>query len=336
MVPMRLGRRLVLPCVALAAALSGCGLFDAGSTIEDAFAYLPADTFQVLFTESGIADDLDTSELGRYAEVMQEAPFNDGDVEWEAWAAWGEPGDAERTAAVWKVDDDADLDALAEDLEENGYDKDTVHGRLLFSIDLSAAEDGMIGGTYPVPLLLNVLIDEDEQVVAGSPDAASLDDVAAVVGDDDDSLADDDDGFDDLLSAAEVDPDIAWLTRDGFALCITAERSAPTNRADDYQDLGRPAARALFISGHDANVRLVLQYDSEDEAADDLEARETLVESGVDPVTREPFDDLGDFELEQDSDLLLIDEDFERGAQAAIQAERRGGGPGACGPAPAG
>jgi hypothetical protein len=339
MVPMRPGRRLALPGCVLAVlastTLTGCGLLDTGSDVDEAFEYLPADTFQVLFTEGGVADDLDTSELGRYAQVMEDAPFNDGDIEWEAQAAWGDPGDAERTAAVWKVDDDTDLDALAEDLEAQGYDKDTVDGRSFFSVELSAAEDGAIGGTYPVPLLLNVLIDEDEQVVAGASDTAPLEDVAAVISDDDDSLADDD-GFDDLLDAADDDPDIAWLTSDGFAVCVSTDRSLTEDRRDDYEDLGRPEARALFVSGDDADVRLALQYDSEDAATDDLEARETLVDDGVDPVTREPFDDLGDFELEQDGDLLLIDEDFDGGARAAIQAERKGGGPGVCGPAAAG
>ncbi len=97
-----------------------------------------------------------------------------------------------------------------------------------------------------MPLLLNVLIDEDEQVVAGASDTGPLEDVAAVIGDDDDSLADDD-GFDDLLDAADDDPDIAWLTSDGFAVCVTTGRSLPEDRRDDYQDLGRPEARALFV-----------------------------------------------------------------------------------------
>ena len=336
---MRPGLRLRRPALALAALIAptlvGCGLLDIGSDVDDAFEYLPAETFQVLFTEGGLADDLDTSALGRYSQLMADAPFNEGDIEWEARAAWGEPGDSERTAAVWKVDDDTDLDGLAENLEDHGYDKDTDDGRSFFSIDLAEAEDGAVDGTYPVPLMLNVLIDEDEQVVAGSPDAASLDDVAAVIGDDDDSLADDDGGFDVLLDAADDDPDIAWLTRDGFAVCIAAERPVPRRDRGDYDDLGRPVARALFVSGDDADVRLVLQYDDVDEVKDDLEARETLIEDGVDPVTRKAFGDLGDFVLEQDGDLLLIDQDLEDGAPAAIRAERQGGGPGVCG-SPAG
>ena len=162
------------------------------------------------------------------------------------------------------------------------------------------------------PIMLNVLLAEDEQIVAASPvDRETLADIAAVIRDDDDSLADAG-GFDDLLDAAEDDPDIAWLTEDPAAVCAGA------------------VARALFVSGDDADVRLALQYDGEDDAKDDLEARKTLVEDGVDPLTRKPFDDLGDFELEQDGALLLIDEDFEGGARFAIQAERRGGGPGAC------
>ncbi len=110
MVPMRLGPGLLRPVVALALVatptLAGCGLFDGGSNVDKALEYLPADTFSVRFTGGDIADDLDTSELGRYAQVMEDAPFNGGDIEWEAWASWGDPGDPDGTAAVWKVDDD--------------------------------------------------------------------------------------------------------------------------------------------------------------------------------------------------------------------------------------
>ena len=297
----------------IAPTLIGCGLLDTGSDVDKAFEYLPADTFQVRFTTGGVADRLDTSEIGRYAKLMDDAPFNADDVDWEAWASWGDPDEPSGTATVWKVDDDTDLTALADDLEEKGYAKADSDGRSLFSIDLSESDDGTVGGTYPVPLLLNVLIDEDEQVVAGANDVGSLEDVAAVVGDDDDSLADAD-GFEDLLNAADDDPDIAWLTNDGAAVCLGTE------------------ARALFVYD-DEDVRLALQYDSDDAAKEDLEAREALVEDGVDPVTREPFADLGDFELERDGDLVLIDEDFEGGALAAIEAELNGGGPGMCGPA---
>ncbi|KAA1418992.1 hypothetical protein F0U44_11035 [Nocardioides humilatus] len=331
---MLLGRRLrhsaLALTVAVAPLLSGCALIDllgGESSIEKSFEYLPADTFQVLFTDADVADDLDPSELGRYAETMEDARFNQGDVEWEAWAAWGEPGDSEQTAAVWKVEDDTDLDALADDLEAHGYTKDRVDGRDLFSIEPSSvAEDS----PYPVPLLLNVLIDEDEQVVAGAPDAASLEDVAAVIGDDDDSLADDG-GFDDLLDAADDDPEVAWLTRAGFAVCLTNDRGVPQDQRSAYADLGRPEARALFVSD-DADVRLALQFASEDDAKDDLDAREMLLDDGIDPVTRKPYDELGDYDLEQDDDRVVIDEDLEGSAAVAIRAERRGGGPGVCGP----
>lgn len=296
--------------VLVAAALSGCGLFDRGSDVDEAFEYLPADTFQVRFTEGGIADQLDTSEIGRYAKLMDDAPFNADDIDWEAWASWGDPEQPKGAAAVWKVDDDTDLAALGDDLEEQGYDKEDIDGRSLFSIDLSASDDGTVGGIYPVPLLLNVLIDEDEQVVAGATDVGSLDDVAAVIADDDDSLADAN-GFEELLDAADDDPDIAWLTNGGVTVCTGT------------------VARALFVFD-DADVRVALRYDSEDEAKDDFEARKTLIEDGVDPVTRKPFDDLGDFKVEQDGELLLIDEDFDGGALAAIEAELNGGGPGGC------
>ena len=125
MVPMRLGPRLRGPALVLAAVvastLAGCGLFDRGSDVDEAFEYLPADTFQVQFTEGGLDDDLGTSDLRLYAEVMKDAPFNDGDVEWEAWTSWGDPGDADGTASRLEGRRQPRLDALADDLEKKGY-----------------------------------------------------------------------------------------------------------------------------------------------------------------------------------------------------------------------
>ena len=263
----------------------------------------------MLFTEGGLSDDLDTSELGRYSELMDDAPFNDRDIEWEARASWGDPEDPDGAATVWKVDDDLDFDALADDLEDKGYTTSSAGTMTVYSVDTSSAgQDGTIGGVYP-PIMLNVLLAEDEQIVAASAaDREALLDVAAVIVDDDDSLADDG-GFEDLLDVADDDPDIAWLARGGPAVCTGT------------------VARALFVF-EDEDVRLALQYDGDDDAKTDLKAREELVENGVDPVTREPFADLGSFELEQDGDRVVIDEDFEGGARAALRAERKGGGPG--------
>lgn len=298
-----MGVALVLP------ALAGCGLLSGGSEVEESFEYLPADAAQVRFAVSGLDEDVDQSELSSYTETLEDAPFNADAVEWEAAATWDDGA-----ATVWKVDDDLDFGALADDLEEKGYTKESVKGRSLFTIDLSDSQGGLVGGTYPVPLLLTVLLDEDEQVVAGGSEPGDLEEIAAVIADDEDSLADDG-GFEDLLDAAEDDPDIAWLARDGDALCDGM------------------VARGLFLA-EEKDVRLVLQYDDEGAADDDLDARTELVEEGVDPITARPFDELGEFDLERDGDRIVVEEDWDGGPRVAFQAEQQRGGPGACTSAP--
>lgn len=310
----RLRRRASALALALtAAAVTGCGLLDIGSELEDSFEYLPADTFEVRFAVAGLDDDLDPSDLGRYAEAMADGPFTVDDVEWEAAAVWGDPDDRRGSATVWKATDDADLDGLVEDLEEKGYTKRSVDGRPLLSVELSESDGGLVGGTYPLPLMLNVLVDADEEVVAASPEAAALETIAAVISDDDRSVADDS-GFEDLVDGADGDAEVAWLFSAGGALCEGM------------------VGRGLFVLPDDV-VRLVLQYGDEEEAEADLEARTALVEDGVDPVTQQPFADLGSFDLERDGDRLVVEEDFDAGPVAALRAEQSRGGPGAC-PAP--
>lgn len=300
-----MGVALVLP------ALAGCGLLSGGSEVEESFEYLPADAAQVRFAVSGLDEDVDQSELSSYTETLEDAPFNADAVEWEAAATWDDGA-----ATVWKVDDDLDFGALADDLEEKGYTTSSAGTMQVYTVDLTAADvDGTVGGTYPVPLMLNVLLAEDEQIVAATARGkAPLLDVAAVIADDEDSLADDG-GFEDLLDAAEDDPDIAWLARDGDALCDGM------------------VARGLFLA-EEKDVRLVLQYDDEGAADDDLDARTELVEEGVDPITARPFDELGEFDLERDGDRIVVEEDWDGGPRVAFQAEQQRGGPGACTSAP--
>lgn len=371
MVPMPRGRRLSVPLLALVVGatptLTACGLFDGGSPIEDAFEYLPADTVQVRFAdrlamaERLEVDDLDPrdlsdgdvddyvgeltdedngavaiTDLNTYVAAMRDAPLNELDVEWEAWASWGESdGESRGAAFVWKVGDDVDFDELADDLEAKGYEKGGSGDLPMFTNDISNADEtGLFGGVYP-PTMVNVLLDEDEQVVVSAVSPDSLADVADVIAEDSDSLADDG-GLDKLLDVADGDPELAWLTNGGPDVCIGGGR-LPADALEQYGDLGRPQARAFFVSGVDEpEVLLALRYASEDAAKDDLEARETLVDEGADARTAQPFSELGDFDLDQDGRFVLIEEDFDAGPRAALAAEQNGAGPGVCIPETAG
>lgn len=365
MVPMLLRRPLARPVFALvllvSPTLTGCGLFDEGSTAEEAFEYLPADTFSVEFADRGAmaerlgVDDIDprdvsdedledyrevllrkdeddesyaaaTTRLTPFYENLRDAPLNDFDIEWEASASWGDDAeDADGRATVWKVGDDLDFDHLAEDLESRGYQRD---GSLL-SLDVDDLDfDGTVDGVYPGAHMLNVLLDEEENVIAVAGAVDALGDIADVIADDADSLADEG-AMDDLIDAAEDDLEVAWL-RSGSEVCHTRDRPLAEDLAAAYDDLGRPEARAVLVSGGD-EVVVALRYDNDDAAEDDLEARQALVEDGVDPVTAEPYDELGDFSFERDGELILIDADYDKGVRQALQAELRGGGPAVCG-----
>lgn len=332
--PMRLGRRSRLVLVlASAPALAGCALIDlldGGSTLEQSFEYLPGSTFKVRFIEQRAVEDgtkVLSTQLDPYADMLADTPLGADDLEWEAYAAWGDdPEDPSGEAFVWKVGDDVDFDELADDLEDNGYARDG--DRAIYSADPATIDrKNLVNGVYPA-VMGSVLLDEGEQLVVGSFSAEPLADVAEVVADDSDSLADEG-SMDDLLEAAEDDPGVAWLTTAGPALCATAGPPVPERFRAEYADLGRPTARALFVS-HDDVVDLALLFDDEEAAEDDREAREALVERGVDPLSLRPFEDLGDFDVRRDGDLVIVEEDFDGGPRAALRAETAGVGPGYC------
>jgi hypothetical protein len=369
--PMRLGPPLLRSVLALALAVSpalaGCGLLDGGSTVEDALEYLPADTFDVFFSDraamaervgiddidprdisdgdvedyaeivadEGTEDALAVTRLDAYYELMRDAPINAFDIEWEARATWGDDrDDPDGSATVWKVGDDLDFDYLADDLEDKGWERSGSDGRVLLSIDVNDPDtvsfDGLVGATYPAPVMANILLDEDEQVVAVAGTADALPDVAEVIADDADSLADDG-GMDDLLDATDGDPEIARLVSGGPELCRDPDDRFLKQALAEYGDLGRPDARAFFVSGDDEpTARVALHFDSAEAAKDDLEVREELVDEGTDLLSRKPFTDLGDFELERDGDLVLIDEDYDGGTARALEAEVSGSSPGIC------
>jgi hypothetical protein len=358
---MHIGRRILRPAVVLALvapALAGCGLFDRGSTVDDAFEYLPADTFSVTFADRAAMaerlgiDGLDPRDLSdadlddytdtlkdeednavavttltRFVDLMQDAAINDLDVVWEAHAVWGDPASPDGSAFVWKVGDDLDFDDLAGELEDKGYEEGDSQ---VYSVDESKADEyGIVDGTYPAFVMPHALLDEDEEVVVVATEVESLEDIAEVIADDADSLADDG-SFDDLLDAADGDPEFALLRADGDSGCVSTELAVREDLVDIYEDLRRAERRALFVSGDDSEVLLALQHESEQAAEDDLEARDELLETGPDPQTGESFDDLGDFKLTQEGEFVLIEEDYDDGARQAFTAEVSSGGLGTC------
>lgn len=345
--------------------LTSCGLFDGGSTLDDAFEYLPASTSQLQFSDREAmaerlhVDDIDprsvddadlddythaladkdsdplaTTELTSYVAVMRDGPFNDFDVQWQARATWGEdPDSPDGTAFVWKVGDDLDFAALTDDLVDAAYKEGGTDDQPIYSNETSAVDPdtGLIGGHFPLAMV-NVMLDEDEHLVVGSLSADALAAISRVISDDADSLADDG-SLDDLVDAADGDPETALVTAGGDDACVGPASSLPPDLVDSYTDLGRPEARALLVSGKNADkVVVALQYDDDDAAKADEDARKAFIEDGTDPLSQRPIKDLGDFEVDRDGDLLLIEGDWAGGPRQALQAETSGGGPGLCVP----
>lgn len=352
---MSLGRpalRRARPLPLLAAALvvpavAGCGLVDdlvgGGSRVEDTFEYLPADTTRVDFVDRAaiaerlgvddVGDDATRQELEEYVKAFQDAPgatelapwlssmvrdaaFSDLDVEWEATAGFGDA-----TSVVWKVSDDLDLDAVADDLLDAGYDESgSGEARVFEAGDVKdTGETGLFGDRYPVQMYRVAVVPDEHLVISGG----GLEEVVDAVLDDADSLADDG-GFDDLLELAPEPDDLETAAlRDGDAAC-----AAPVGggRAPSTDGLGTPEGAALFTSGDAEPVLGALLFADEAAAEADAEARASYLEEFAE------FYDLDlDLDVSTDGEAVLVETDAAN-AQPAVRALERAEGPLACTP----
>ncbi|MBM7516137.1 hypothetical protein [Nocardioides nitrophenolicus] len=213
-----------------ASSLSGCALLDGSSRLEEALEYLPADATTVTFVDraaiaervgDGSPETAYGTELSRWSEVMDEAAFDDSDVEWEAVAS------GEGVGRVWKMSDDLDFDAVAADLEDAGYERSGSADRPVFTVDLAAAdENGLVGGRYPAVWLTLALVPDEELIVSGSEVSALLDAVA----DHADSLADAG-SFGDLLDTAEDQDGLEYAGLTVAPPCGGSARPGPDGMA---------------------------------------------------------------------------------------------------------
>ncbi|UMG91471.1 hypothetical protein [Nocardioides sp. TF02-7] len=358
--------RRALPAIAVlaaaataATALTGCGLVRdllGGSTMDDAFEYLPADSFRVTFSDrasqaerlgvddvgprdateedavgylEALAEEVAGTRLTPFVVAAREAALNDLDVEWEGSASWGDP-DAPEGATVWKVGDDLDFDALADELAALGYEEQQVAG---FDVLTGGRATDPAAAGYP-PFARALLLDPDDGLVVAAAAVGPLETVADVINDDADSLADDD-GFGEVADAVE-DVEYAVLEA-GPAACASRgdrlPRSAQSAQAGlaGLADLGRPERRALLVRGEDPRATYVLEHADDEAAEADRDAREALLADGTDPVTGRPFAELGELTVERDGSLVLVEADVDP-PSVALGAFQRGGGPAVCAP----
>ncbi|GAA3668044.1 hypothetical protein GCM10022237_29930 [Nocardioides ginsengisoli] len=271
-----------------ASTLTGCGLLDGSTHLEEALEYLPSDTTLVTFVDRArIADRLDLGDvrtgasdddvsrwldaikgdygtsLSPFTGVMQEAAFSDFDVEWEALGSG-----RSATAWVWKMSDDLDFDKVAADLVDAGYERSGPSSHPAFHADLAASDEtGLIGGRYPSRLADLVLVPDEEIVISGR----HADDIAKVATDDADSLADKG-SYDDLLAQADHQGDLEYATL-GFP---TRSQGLAPNPGPDCT----PGGLALFVPT-DQKVRTVRLFDgstAEKDATADADAMKSYLD----------------------------------------------------------
>lgn len=316
--------RLALLAVVAGTSLSGCALLDGSSRLEEALEYLPADDSTVTFVDrAAIAERVGDgepetaygTELSRWTAVMEDAAFDDADIEWEAIAT-----SADGLARVWRMSDDLDFDAVAADLEDAGFERSGAADRPVFTADLADADEtGLVGGRYPAaPLLALALVPDEELIVSGSDVSALLD----VVTDDADSLADAG-SFGDLVDAADDQDALEYAALALEPTCGAAGRISPEQAVHQYEGLLHPdAGTALFATPDEVTgVRL---FADEQDAAADAEGLATYLDERAD-VTG--FDASVDVEADDRAVLAEAGPDDRRTmAQAWLQAD----GPFAC------
>lgn len=323
-------RRSLVPALTLAlvgTSLTGCGLFGGSSSLDDALEVVPGSASRVIFFDRAAAierldvdeidadsseDEIDeyvdavlelpwSTELDRYLLTMlEDAPFTAQDVEWEVTSYDNDDG----FGRVWRMNDDLDLDDVIDDLKELGFEEegsdDDAHA---LRIDL---EDVGEDQPYLTPLL-NITIVPDEHLIIGGPQAA---DVADVVADDADSAVDTD-AFEDLIDSTD-DVELADLSRDDMACSLGFSRLSPEQvAASGIEELGRPDEVGFFVHGDEADTRSVLQFEDDDAAEDDAEARETFLDEGSSPVSGVPYNEFGSWDVEADGDQVRIDIDYD-------------------------
>jgi hypothetical protein len=316
-------RRSLVPGLAVVLvvpALTGCGLFGGSSSLDDALEVMPGTASRVIFFDRASAAERldleeldadpsdeelesyidDTQELPYFTELdrsliqmLETAPFSAQDVEWEVVGY-----ESDGFGRVWRMNDDLDLDDVADELVDSGFEEESGEGRTL-SIDLHdiAAEE-----QYLVAMQNITLLPDDHLIVTGP----LANDVLDVINDDADSAVDTD-AFEDLVDGTD-DVEFADLARDDLACSFGTSRLAPEQQAaSGIGELGHPEEVGFFVYGDEPEARSVLKFDSDEAAEDDAEAREEYLDEASSPVSGVPYSEFGDWEIEADGDQVRID-----------------------------
>jgi hypothetical protein len=289
----------VLPALAavlllLVGGLVGWRLLGTSTPLARAMSLVPADTTRFSWTDwAGVRRELGTdagpgssgeevddfmaeafdadlspmSALGTSAGVMEaELGFSPASVSWELFAQSGSGA-----VEVLGVDDDVDLDAVADRLADLGWtEPEEADGVWVGGPDVLSGVGSML-----TPELQHVALLADEGLVLTSDQAPYLEQVLDGI---------DGDGPEELVELAEaLDDPLAAAVYDGAYAC---EHLAMAQADDDAQaeadQLVDAAGSVHPLTGYalgrlpGGDVRAVLQVEDEDDAAADAEARARL------------------------------------------------------------
>lgn len=324
----------------LATGLTGCGLLDGSSRVEEALEYLPANAETVQFVDRAAMaerlelDDLATgasgdeldewaeaqqdegygTELSPWTRVMQEAAFSELDIEWEASGTSADDG----RVRVWKLEDDVDFDHLADDLEDAGFERSSSGDIEVFENSLeNADEDGLYGGRYPAQIGSLALVPDEHLVLSGAVELA-----IDVADDDEDSLSDEG-SFADLLDQAPDAGDLEFAALTTAPLCGAGTRITPEQAAEVYEGLGHPDRGLALFADPDAVTAVRLFGDGDDAEAD----AEGLPAYLDDRASATGFD--VDLDVQHDGDAVTAEASFDD-RRTMAQAWSRVDGPFAC------
>lgn len=312
--------------VLVATCLTGCGLLGGSSTLDDALEVVPGSADRVTFfdrkavVERFDLDDVDGdssdeeleeyvekarefpygTELDRYLfQMVEEAPFSGLDVDWEVTAHEGDD-----FGRVWKMREGLDLDAVADDLVEYGYDKKESGDAS--TLTLGFDEIANQADNYLVSMLTVGLVPDEHLIVTGT----LVDDVLDVVADDADSAVDTD-AFEDLVDDVD-DVEVADLARDDAVCMLDTGRLTPEQlETTGVEALGSPDQTGFFVYGDEFDARSVLAFEDEDAAEEDARAREEFLDDGTSPVSGVPYSEFGTWEIETDGDQVRIDVEYD-------------------------
>lgn len=327
--------------VVMAGIVVAVQLLDGGSGVSRAAEVLPADTTRFTYVDRdawaervGIHDighdfsddDLeafrDASEnslvvtpLAQFVGIMQDAAFNEFDVDWYVRGGTGTAEDPAPSWDVYRMDRDLDLDDVADALEDAGWSREEIDGNPRLTLDLDDTDNYGLAGDYPAMVLRDVTIVEDEHLMIVSSDP---DPVLDVVAGDADSLADES-AFN--ATVDQVDDVELAIVRLGENTCLglSGSRMTPEEVAQAFEsggagDLGSPDATGYFqeADGDDAVSVGVLVFSSDAAAEADALARETWLEDGLDPFSHLPMADYVELDsVDADGEVVTARGSFE-------------------------